>query len=138
MNSWHKEKQPYLESFIKSYNCLFPFIAVQYDPVAYRIEPMIVTEVDLEPMLIPHHKGRKRMHLGMAVCFSLLVFVEQYCCVDFCFAGLPINLCFFLSNRTKGQLDQDEYGFEEQCFGIFTDGVAVLCQTTSCCTAPGG
>ncbi|XP_074525979.1 triacylglycerol hydrolase DDHD2 isoform X2 [Halichoeres trimaculatus] len=36
-----------------------------YDPVAYRIEPMIVREVDLEPMLIPHHKGRKRMHLEL-------------------------------------------------------------------------
>uniref|UniRef100_H2LW43 DDHD domain containing 2 n=1 Tax=Oryzias latipes TaxID=8090 RepID=H2LW43_ORYLA len=36
-----------------------------YDPVAYRIEPMIVSEVDLEPMLIPHHKGRKRMHLEL-------------------------------------------------------------------------
>uniref|UniRef100_A0A674N1E8 DDHD domain containing 2 n=1 Tax=Takifugu rubripes TaxID=31033 RepID=A0A674N1E8_TAKRU len=36
-----------------------------YDPVAYRIEPMIVTEVDVEPMLIPHHKGRKRMHLEL-------------------------------------------------------------------------
>uniref|UniRef100_A0AAQ4PGE9 DDHD domain containing 2 n=1 Tax=Gasterosteus aculeatus aculeatus TaxID=481459 RepID=A0AAQ4PGE9_GASAC len=35
-----------------------------YDPVAYRLEPMIVTDVDLEPMLIPHHKGRKRMHLA--------------------------------------------------------------------------
>uniref|UniRef100_A0A8D0AT25 DDHD domain containing 2 n=1 Tax=Sander lucioperca TaxID=283035 RepID=A0A8D0AT25_SANLU len=37
----------------------------EYDPVAYRLEPMIVTEVDLEPMLIPHHKGRKRMHLEL-------------------------------------------------------------------------
>ncbi|KAM7416580.1 hypothetical protein PAMA_018572 [Pampus argenteus] len=36
-----------------------------YDPVAYRIEPMIVSEVGLEPMLIPHHKGRKRMHLEL-------------------------------------------------------------------------
>ncbi|KAM4746329.1 triacylglycerol hydrolase DDHD2 isoform 2-T2 [Anableps anableps] len=36
-----------------------------YDPVAYRIEPMIVSEVDSEPMLIPHHKGRKRMHLEL-------------------------------------------------------------------------
>ncbi|XP_041642581.1 phospholipase DDHD2 [Cheilinus undulatus] len=36
-----------------------------YDPVAYRIEPMIVREADLEPMLIPHHKGRKRMHLEL-------------------------------------------------------------------------
>uniref|UniRef100_A0A8C8ZPZ3 DDHD domain containing 2 n=1 Tax=Prolemur simus TaxID=1328070 RepID=A0A8C8ZPZ3_PROSS len=35
-----------------------------FDPVAYRIEPMVVPEVEFEPMLIPHHKGRKRMHLG--------------------------------------------------------------------------
>lgn len=48
--------------------------AVQYDPVAYRLEPMIVSEVDLEPMLIPHHKGRKRMHLGTAVCSSFHLF----------------------------------------------------------------
>ncbi|KAJ8005690.1 hypothetical protein DPEC_G00120540 [Dallia pectoralis] len=42
------------------YNIYHPF-----DPVAYRIEPMIVSETDLEPMLIPHHKGRKRMHLEL-------------------------------------------------------------------------
>ncbi|CAL1615988.1 unnamed protein product [Knipowitschia caucasica] len=36
-----------------------------YDPVAYRIEPMIVSDVNVEPMLIPHHKGRKRMHLEL-------------------------------------------------------------------------
>ncbi|XP_060038501.1 phospholipase DDHD2 isoform X2 [Erinaceus europaeus] len=36
-----------------------------FDPVAYRIEPMIVPEVEFEPMLIPHHKGRKRMHLEL-------------------------------------------------------------------------
>lgn len=33
---------------------------------------MIVSEVDLEPMLIPHHKGRKRMHLGRIVDFFCL------------------------------------------------------------------
>uniref|UniRef100_A0A803VBW6 DDHD domain-containing protein n=1 Tax=Ficedula albicollis TaxID=59894 RepID=A0A803VBW6_FICAL len=27
---------------------------------------MIVPELEFEPMLLPHHKGRKRMHLGMA------------------------------------------------------------------------
>lgn len=36
-----------------------------YDPVAYRLEPMIISDDDLEPMLIPHHKGRKRMHLEL-------------------------------------------------------------------------
>nr|XP_014345834.1 PREDICTED: SEC23-interacting protein [Latimeria chalumnae] len=35
------------------------------DPVAYRIEPMISPELDLKPVLIPHHKGRKRLHLEL-------------------------------------------------------------------------
>ncbi|KAI3362622.1 hypothetical protein L3Q82_001701 [Scortum barcoo] len=35
------------------------------DPVAYRIEPMIVPDLDLKPILIPHHKGRKRLHLEL-------------------------------------------------------------------------
>ncbi|CAJ1066588.1 SEC23-interacting protein isoform X1 [Xyrichtys novacula] len=35
------------------------------DPVAYRIEPMIIPDLDLKPVLIPHHKGRKRLHLEL-------------------------------------------------------------------------
>lgn len=36
-----------------------------YDPVAYRIESLINSQLSsLKPVLIPHHKGRKRMHLG--------------------------------------------------------------------------
>lgn len=35
-----------------------------YDPVAYRIESLIDPEyAKLRPLIIPHHKGRKRMHL---------------------------------------------------------------------------
>lgn len=41
------------------------FVLFQLDPVAYRIEPLIMPELDLKPVLIPHHKGRKRLHLGM-------------------------------------------------------------------------
>ncbi|KAM4675700.1 triacylglycerol hydrolase DDHD2 [Discoglossus pictus] len=36
-----------------------------FDPVAYRIEPVVLTDKTFEPMLIPHHKGRKRMHLEL-------------------------------------------------------------------------
>ncbi|NXW07449.1 DDHD2 Phospholipase, partial [Fregetta grallaria] len=43
------------------FNIFHPF-----DPVAYRIEPMIIPDLEFEPMLLPHHKGRKRMHLGKA------------------------------------------------------------------------
>ncbi|XP_048864992.1 SEC23-interacting protein [Brienomyrus brachyistius] len=35
------------------------------DPVAYRIEPMILPNIELKPVLIPHHKGRKRLHLEL-------------------------------------------------------------------------
>lgn len=35
------------------------------DPVAYRIEPMILPDLDLKPVLVPHHKGRKRLHLEL-------------------------------------------------------------------------
>ncbi|XP_023218251.1 SEC23-interacting protein-like [Centruroides sculpturatus] len=40
------------------YNIFHPF-----DPVAYRIEPLIDPSFNLKPVLVPHHKGRKRMHL---------------------------------------------------------------------------
>ncbi|XP_028159172.1 uncharacterized protein LOC114351976 isoform X2 [Ostrinia furnacalis] len=37
-----------------------------YDPIAYRIEPLINSELGIvKPYLIPHHKGRKRMHLEL-------------------------------------------------------------------------
>ena len=38
-----------------------------YDPVAYRIEALIKKEYGqkLKPVTIPHHKGRKRMHLEL-------------------------------------------------------------------------
>jgi len=31
---------------------------------AYRIEPMVIKSSPLKPVLMPHHKGRKRLHLG--------------------------------------------------------------------------
>ncbi|XP_048465156.1 SEC23-interacting protein [Rhincodon typus] len=35
------------------------------DPVAYRMEPMILPELSIKPVLVPHHKGRKRLHLEL-------------------------------------------------------------------------
>lgn len=43
------------------YNIFHP-----YDPVAYRIEALVNNElIPIRPVLIPHHKGRKRMHLEL-------------------------------------------------------------------------
>ncbi|XP_047493919.1 phospholipase DDHD2-like isoform X1 [Penaeus chinensis] len=43
------------------FNIFHPF-----DPVAYRLETLVDPSlIDLRPVLIPHHKGRKRMHLEL-------------------------------------------------------------------------
>lgn len=43
------------------YNIFHPF-----DPIAYRFEPLINKEfAKIKPVLIPHHKGRKRFHLEL-------------------------------------------------------------------------
>jgi len=42
------------------FNIFHPF-----DPVAYRVEPLIHPHVTLRPVVIPHHKGRKRLHLEL-------------------------------------------------------------------------
>lgn len=43
------------------YNIFHP-----YDPVAYRIESLVNSQLaNVKPVLIPHHKGRKRMHLEL-------------------------------------------------------------------------
>ena len=52
----------------KIYNIFHP-----YDPIAYRIETLIdVNMVNVPPVIIPHHKGRKRMHIGKSVLFFFL------------------------------------------------------------------
>ncbi|XP_013987908.2 phospholipase DDHD2 isoform X1 [Salmo salar] len=84
-----KYSLPTCKSF---YNIFHPF-----DPVAFRIEPMVVSPgVDLPPMLIPHHKGRKRMHLElkdslMRVSSDLLLSVSTLRGVWQTLTTLPVN-----------------------------------------------
>ncbi|XP_022087759.1 phospholipase DDHD2-like [Acanthaster planci] len=43
------------------FNIFHPF-----DPVAYRMEPLVHSDMaDVKPFLMPHHKGRKRFHLEL-------------------------------------------------------------------------
>ncbi len=44
--------------------------ALQYDPIAYRLEPLIDPEWTVPPVLLAHHKGRKRIHLELVDGFS--------------------------------------------------------------------
>jgi phospholipase DDHD2 len=47
------------------FNIFHPF-----DPIAYRCEPLICSKPILRPVLLPHHKGRKRMHIEIRENFS--------------------------------------------------------------------
>eukprot|EP00250_Pteridium_aquilinum_P016381 c23078_g1_i1 orf=201-2801(-) len=43
------------------FNVFHPF-----DPVAYRIEPLVCKEyLDNQPLFVPYHKGGRRLHIGM-------------------------------------------------------------------------
>ena len=49
----------YLPNGVNFFNIYHPL-----DPIAYRIEPMIKKEfINLASVVVPHHRGRKRMHL---------------------------------------------------------------------------
>lgn len=50
-------KLPTCDGFL---NVFHPF-----DPVAYRVEPLINPCFDHKPILVPHHMGRKRLHLEL-------------------------------------------------------------------------
>ena len=53
-----------------------------YDPIAYRFETLIDANMEgVAPVLIPHHKGRKRMHIGIyRRCLKDFVEGEQMNC----------------------------------------------------------
>ncbi|KAM7266453.1 hypothetical protein ACFE04_004350 [Oxalis oulophora] len=39
-----------------------------YDPVAYRVEPLVCKDyLDKRPVIIPYHKGGRRLHIGLQV-----------------------------------------------------------------------
>jgi len=41
-----------------------------YDPIAYRLEPLINPGWNLPPVLLSHHKGRKRIHFELVELIS--------------------------------------------------------------------
>ena len=55
---------PYPRAFLcpaeHVFNVFHPF-----DPLASRVEPLVDAALQtLAPVLVPHHQGRKRIHLG--------------------------------------------------------------------------
>jgi len=70
-----------------------------YDPVAYRLEPLIDPRWTCSPVLLPHHKGRKRLHLELIDGLSRATDLKQKM-VD-TFKTTMISISDFLSSYTS-------------------------------------
>lgn len=52
------------------------------DPVAYRIEALVSPKmIGVPAVVIPHHKGRKRMHLGKYGLIAMSLNDKKFVCV---------------------------------------------------------
>lgn len=76
---------------------------------------MILPDIELEPVLIPHHKGRKRLHLGM---YDRIIYI-----FNILYLG-TINNTNFHSFRIKGESVQDGIRLEAGLHQFFKDCVA--------------
>ncbi|KAJ3691677.1 hypothetical protein LUZ61_020841 [Rhynchospora tenuis] len=58
---WRDEKiQEEMPSCRQMFNIFHPF-----DPVAYRIEPLVCEEyINIRPVIVPYHRGGRRLHVG--------------------------------------------------------------------------
>ena len=97
------------------------FISFQFDPVAYRIEPLVSGTAPERAVLMPHHKGRKRFHLGewgtlhvhvhdviLRVFYFMHMYMYMHTCIFNCMISLLITLnvskcCISLSVYLKGK-----------------------------------
>ncbi|KAF7134374.1 hypothetical protein RHSIM_Rhsim08G0116000 [Rhododendron simsii] len=105
------------------FNIFHPF-----DPVAYRLEPLICKEyVSKRPVIIPYHRGGKRLHIGIQECAEDLALrsqaiMDQLGSVrsgvegvsdDFLKSSLEIVRCNFdLDVIPVGNLDERRRGFD--------------------------
>jgi phospholipase DDHD2 len=66
--------------------------------VAYRLEPLIDPKWTVSPVLLPHHKGRKRLHLELIDGLSKATDLKQKM-VD-AFKNTMISITDFVTSYT--------------------------------------
>lgn len=78
-----------------SHSVFFPLPSLspnpQYDAVAYRIEPLVDPTFTGKPVLMPHHKGRKRFHLGKEFVRHLYWMSTKRMEIDTCMCALCVS-----------------------------------------------
>ncbi|CAL5434566.1 unnamed protein product [Camellia sinensis] len=96
------------------FNIFHPF-----DPVAYRIEPLVCKEyISKRPVIIPYHKGGKRLHIGLQEFAEDLVLRSQ--AVTDQLNSVKVKMLTLCQSRNKDSLDEvseDTQEKEERSYG---------------------
>ncbi|KAL6976553.1 hypothetical protein U1Q18_025344 [Sarracenia purpurea var. burkii] len=96
------------------FNIFHPF-----DPVAYRIEPLICKEyISQRPVIVPYHKGGKRLHIGLQEFAEDLAFRSQAIMVQLNSVKV-LTLCQSRNNDSLDETSDDNVGKEDRSYGSF-------------------
>ncbi|CAN1196207.1 Phospholipase SGR2 [Linum perenne] len=88
------------------FNIFHPF-----DPVAYRIEPLVCKEfIDRRPVIIPYHRGGKRLHIGFQE-FSEDLAARSQAVKDRFHSVKVLTMC---QSRTEKESDETEEAAVEE------------------------
>ncbi|XAR57496.1 hypothetical protein NMG60_11025659 [Bertholletia excelsa] len=90
-----------------------------FDPVAYRIEPLICKEyINKRPVIIPYHKGGKRLHIGFQEFAEDLALRSQ--AIKDQLNSVRVKVLTLCQSRNKDNLDEimeDTQGKDERSYG---------------------
>ncbi|XP_065852193.1 phospholipase SGR2-like isoform X2 [Euphorbia lathyris] len=98
----------------RMFNIFHPF-----DPVAYRVEPLVCKAfIDKRPVIIPYHKGGKRLHIGFQEFTDDLAARSQAVKDNLNFVKIKVlTACQSKSTDSLEEEEENDQGKEERTYG---------------------
>ncbi|XXG39461.1 hypothetical protein AAC387_Pa01g0415 [Persea americana] len=99
----------------RMFNIFHPF-----DPVAYRVEPLVCKEyISKRPVIVPYHKGGKRLHIGFQELTEDLATRSQSFVNHLNSVRVKMVNMFQPRNKNKMEAIEDVQEEEERTYGSF-------------------
>ncbi|WCJ32629.1 Phospholipase SGR2 [Euphorbia peplus] len=97
----------------RMFNIFHPF-----DPVAYRIEPLVCkTFIDKRPVIIPYHKGGKRLHIGFQEFTEDLAARSQAVKDNLNFVKVKVLTACQSKSKDSSEEEENDQGEKERTYG---------------------
>lgn len=90
-----------------------------FDPVAYRLEPLICKEyINKRPVIIPYHRGGKRLHIGLQEFAEDLATRSQAIMDNISYVQVKVlTLCQSRNNDSLDEASENTQEKEERSYG---------------------